>query len=67
VKAEFRCGLTEHPNNPPEYSGKIYPESDMYKHLPASAYYLRHTENVVFESCETIVAEEDIRKKIVEV
>jgi DUF1680 family protein len=67
VKAEFRGGLTEQPNDPPEYSGKIYPESDMYKQLPASAYYLRHTENVVFENCDTIVIEEDVRKKIVEV
>ncbi len=67
VKAEFRGGLTEQPIDPPEYSEKIYPESDMYKQLPASAYYLRHAKNVVFDSCETIVAEEDVRKKIVEV
>jgi hypothetical protein len=67
IKAEFRGRLEKKPADPPEYTANIYPECDMFKHLPASAYYLRHTEGVVFENCQTVVKEEDVREKIVEV
>lgn len=65
VRAEFLGGLGEAPKDPPEYSKEVYPECDMFKQLPASAYYLRHADNVVFEDCRTIVLVADARQDTV--
>lgn len=67
VHARFRGGVAAVPPAPPEYPGTLYPECDMFGVLPASAYFLRHTEAVVFEGCETNVAEHDARSPVVKV
>lgn len=66
TRAEFRGGITDIPPPPPEYIKDVYPECDMFGDLPASAYFLRHTENVVFENCITDVPEADAREKILD-
>lgn len=67
VKAAFRGGEMLKPAIPPEYPIGDYPESTMFGQLPASAFFIRHADNVTFEECEITVLEEDSREKIVQI
>lgn len=49
------------PEIPPEF-GKQYPEAHCFGTLPASAYFIRHAEQVVFKDCTTIVSAPDARE-----
>lgn len=60
VKARFKGGLAEKPEEPREYDSPRYPEDNMFGNLPASAYYVRHGD-VSFEQCMTEIAEPDLR------
>ena len=62
VKAEYRGGIASVPPVPPEYPATLYPECDMFGVLPASAYFLRHTENVFFDNCKTLMLEADAQE-----
>lgn len=64
VNAVFLGGATEVPCNPAEFANQ-YPESNCFGMLPASAYYIRHAENVHFENCRTEVAIYDVREKFI--
>ena len=64
VKAVFQGGVEEMPERPAEF-GDQYPESNCFGILPASAYYIRHAENVVFEDCKTQIALDDVREAFV--
>lgn len=61
VHAAYLGGVTEVPGEPPEFENQ-YPESNCFGSLPASGYYIRHAENIVFEDCETIVLYPDSRQ-----
>ncbi len=64
VNAVYLGGAGEIPDSPAEL-GSQYPESNCFGILPASAYYIRHGENIVFENCSTKIALDDAREKIV--
>lgn len=49
------------PDIPPEF-GKQYPESHCFGVLPASAYFIRHAQQVIFNDCSTIVSAPDARE-----
>jgi hypothetical protein len=54
-------GSSSVPGDPPEATPGQYPESSMFGDLPAWAYYLRHVQNVTFDSCTTTLANSDAR------
>ncbi len=60
VNVTFRGTVTEVPSIPDEYSGQ-YPESDCFGILPASRFFIRHAENVVFTGCSFLTALPDAR------
>lgn len=64
MNAVFLGGATEVPCSPAEFANQ-YPESNCFGMLPASAYYIRHAENVHFENCKTEVALYDVRERFV--
>ena len=61
VRADYLGGVSEVPQEPPEFENQ-YPESNCFGNLPASGYYIRHAENIVFEDCETNVLYPDSRQ-----
>ncbi len=61
VNVIYQGNITEVPPVPEEF-GKQYPESNCFGVLPASGYFIRHAQNVVFQDCETIIALPDVRK-----
>jgi polygalacturonase len=58
------AGLNRSPAEPPEYDGR-YPDPNLWGDLPAAAYYLRHIEDVRFESCTTEKVASDPRPTLV--
>lgn len=64
VRAAYLGGVTEVPQEPPEFENQ-YPESNCFGNLPASGYYIRHAENIVFEDCETTILYPDSRETFV--
>ncbi len=61
VNVIYLGGCKECPCEPAEFE-RQYPESNCFGVLPASGYYIRHAEDIVFEDCETIIALPDIRE-----
>lgn len=57
----FLGGRTSVPAVPPEM-GTQYPECTIWGDMPASGYFLRHVDNVVFASCTTNVSPSDVRQ-----
>ncbi len=60
VNVIYQGGCMECPAEPEEF-GKQYPESNVFGVLPASGYYIRHAEEIVFEDCKTVIALPDAR------
>lgn len=60
VNVIYRGGIPDVPSEPPEFENQ-YPESNCFGSLPASAYFIRHADTVVFRDCEMIVALPDAR------
>lgn len=52
------------PDIPPEF-GKQYPEVHCFGILPASAYFIRHAQQVILNDCITIVSGPDARESTV--
>ncbi len=63
VNAIYEGGVSAVPSPPPEFADQ-YPESNVFGNLPASAYYIRHADTVVFEKCGMTVALPDARPAI---
>lgn len=61
VNVIYLGGCENIPDEPAEFE-KQYPESNCFGVLPASGYYIRHAENIVFDKCKTIIALPDVRK-----
>ncbi len=61
VNVIYQGGCKECPVEPKEFE-RQYPESNCFGMLPASGYYIRHAEDIVFENCETIIALPDVRE-----
>ena len=61
VNVIYLGGCENIPAEPAEFE-KQYPESNCFGVLPASAYYIRHAMNIVFENCKTIIALPDVRE-----
>lgn len=53
------------PAIPDEYKLGQYPESSIWKLLPAYGYFVRHADNVTFKNCTTQVQYSDIREPLV--
>ncbi|MEO7109847.1 MAG: glycosyl hydrolase family 28 protein, partial [Polyangiaceae bacterium] len=64
VGVSFDGNLSTVPAAPPEAIADQYPESNMFGDLPAWAYYLRHVQNVTFDSCTTNVVAADARPEL---
>lgn len=60
VNVIYQGGCMECPAEPEEF-GKQYPESNVFGVLPASGYYIRHAEEIVFADCKTVIALPDAR------
>ena len=63
VRVIFKGGITDIPQAPPEFRNQ-YPESNCFGVLPASAFFIRHADTVVFRECEFQVALPDERPLI---
>lgn len=63
VHVIFQGGITEIPQAPPEFENQ-YPESNCFGVLPASAFFIRHADTVLFRECEFQVALPDERPLI---
>lgn len=63
VRVIFKGGITDVPQAPPEFRNQ-YPESNCFGILPASAFFIRHADTVVFRECEFQVALPDERPLI---
>jgi len=61
VNVIYLGGCENIPAEPAEFE-KQYPESNCFGVLPASGYYIRHAENIIFENCKTIIALPDARE-----
>jgi hypothetical protein len=61
----FDGNLSTVPAAPPEAVADQYPEANMFGDLPAWGYYLRHVQNVTFDSCSTSVQATDARQELV--
>ena len=57
-------GLNYIPDKPPEYEGQ-YPDPDLWGNLPASGFYFRHVDNVIFDDVSIEKSADDIRAAIV--
>ncbi len=64
VAVTYEGGSTTVPAAPVEAKPGQYPESNMFHDLPAWAYYLRHVQNVSFDSCTTTLANPDVRPEL---
>ena len=65
VNVTFDGNLNTVPGDPAEATPNQYPESNMFGDLPAWGYYLRHVQNVTFDSCTSTLANPDARQKLV--
>lgn len=63
VRVIFKGGITDIPQAPPEFEDQ-YPESNCFGVLPASAFFIRHADTVLFRECEFLVALPDERPLI---
>jgi len=65
VAVAFTGGLATVPPSPPEATPNQYPESNMFKDLPAWGYYLRHVQGVTFTNCTSTAQATDARQVLV--
>jgi len=65
VAVTFTGGDSTVPAAPPEATPDQYPESNMFKDLPAWAYYVRHVANIAFTNCTSTPGATDARQKLV--
>ncbi|SFM17549.1 S-layer homology domain-containing protein [Paenibacillus sp. 1_12] len=65
VHITYKGGRTTVPGNPPEYALGQYPESNIWRDLPAYGYYVRHADGVSFINSTTNVSPADARDPIV--
>lgn len=63
VRVIFKGGITDIPQAPPEFENQ-YPESNCFGILPASAFFIRHADTVIFRKCEFQIALPDERPLI---
>lgn len=63
VRVIFKGGITDVPQAPPEFEDQ-YPESNCFGVLPASAFFIRHADTVLFRECEFQVTLPDERPLI---
>lgn len=63
VRVIFKGGIMDIPQAPPEFENQ-YPESNCFGVLPASAFFIRHADTVIFRECEFQIALPDERPLI---
>ena len=61
VNIVYQGNVKEVPSIPDEFANQ-YLESNCFGVLPASGYFIRHAENIVFSNCQTLIAFPDTRK-----
>ncbi len=61
VNVIYQGNVKEVPPIPDEFANQ-YPESNCFGVLPASGYFIRHADNIVFDDCQTLISLLDVRQ-----